>query len=136
MSSVDRILKLESFPTPNLGSLFVLDQFKLPFLPKRVFFVSRVPKNSKRGQHAHKSCSQIIIVTQGVVEILYDTGKTSEKFVLEEGLNAILIPPMVWSTQHTLSLESTICVLASHAYDSYDYVYNYSTFKSLANYRQ
>jgi UDP-2-acetamido-3-amino-2,3-dideoxy-glucuronate N-acetyltransferase len=132
MSSVGKILKLESFSAPNLGTLFVLDQFKLPFLPKRVFFVSRVPKNSKRGQHAHKSCSQIIIVTQGVVEILYDTGKTSEKFILAEGSNAILIPPMVWSTQYTLSLESTICVLASHSYDSDDYINDYSIFKSLA----
>ena len=132
MSSFDKILKLESFPAPNLGTLFVLDQFKLPFLPKRVFFVSRVPKNTKRGQHAHKSCSQIIIVTQGVVEILYDTGATSEKFILAEGTDAILIPPMVWSTQHTLSLESTICVLASHSYNSFDYINDYSTFKSLA----
>jgi hypothetical protein len=63
---------------------------------------------------------------------LYDTGKTSEKFILAEGSNAILIPPMVWSTQYTLSLESTICVLASHSYDSDDYINDYSIFKSLA----
>ena len=131
MSSPDKIFKLDSFLTPNLGSLFVLDEFKLPFLPKRDFFVSGVPENSKRGLHAHKSCSQLIIATHGVVEVLYDTGKTSEKFVLVGGTDAILIPPMIWSTQQTLSLESTVCVLASHSYDPNDYIRDYATFRSL-----
>jgi len=125
------IKKLESHTSPSMGELFVLDHIELPFQPKRIFFVSNVPKNTKRGEHAHKTCSQLIIVTRGVVEILFDTGTTSKSLTLEESADSILIPPLIWSTQRTLSNFSNICVLASHPYDPKDYIHDYSIFKSL-----
>ncbi len=122
------VIELNEFPSEGLGSLLVLDRHELPFIPHRVFLVHDVPKGVKRGAHAHKICNQLIIVVQGTAEILIDDGYTSKKIIVDNPKTAILIPKMTWSTQHTLSNSSTICVLASDQFDDKDYIYDYNDF--------
>jgi UDP-2-acetamido-3-amino-2,3-dideoxy-glucuronate N-acetyltransferase len=122
-------INLSKFPSENLGSLFVLDKSIIPFVPQRVFFVHNVPGNSQRGVHAHKSCKQLIIVTEGIIKILIDDGFSRDYLIVDNPSMAILIPEMTWSTQLTISESSTICVLASEAFDKEDYFYNYEDFK-------
>lgn len=122
-------INLNKFSSENLGSLFVLDKLETPFVPQRVFFVHNVPQNSHRGVHAHKLCKQLLIVTEGKVKILVDDGFSRDYLIVDNPQVAILIPEMTWSTQLTISKFSTICVLASHAFDKEDYFYNYDDFK-------
>ena len=53
---------LGSWPTfkDHRGLLVPIEFAQLPFMPKRLFYVSNVPKGEERGNHAHYNTKQIL----------------------------------------------------------------------------
>jgi hypothetical protein len=47
----------------------------------------------------------------------------SDEILLERISSALYIPPLVWSSQKTLSLDSALLVIASDSFDQEDYIY-------------
>jgi hypothetical protein len=47
------------------GNLGVIDDRDIPFKIKRVFWITNVPANATRGNHAHRDCEQVIICLLG-----------------------------------------------------------------------
>ena len=47
------------------GSLCVINFNDLPFVPQRIYYVKDVPAFEERGNHAHKSCHQILFAING-----------------------------------------------------------------------
>ena len=74
MNTTDYLLPLKVFRAGEEGNLSVLDKPLLPFLPARIFFVYDVAQGTKRGNHAHKKCKQLLTVIRGSVEVLIDDG--------------------------------------------------------------
>jgi dTDP-4-dehydrorhamnose 3,5-epimerase-like enzyme len=101
----------------------------LPFLPNRVFFVYNVPSDRVRGEHAHRECSQVLLVIKGAASIVVDDGREREEVVLEDPSIGLLIPPKVWATQYRFSHDAVLAVFASHAYQTEDYIRDYSEFE-------
>ena len=51
------------------GMLSPFEFDTLPFLPRRVFVISDVPKETVRGKHSRRSCTQLMVCLQGAIEI-------------------------------------------------------------------
>jgi UDP-2-acetamido-3-amino-2,3-dideoxy-glucuronate N-acetyltransferase len=104
----------------------------LPFRPQRYFMVFGVPSRDVRGEHAHKSCHQLLICAHGSCNVLVDNGTNRREFTLDNRTVGIHIPPMVWSTQYKYSSDAVLLVFASEYYDADDYIRTYAEFRALA----
>lgn len=111
------------------GNLVVGEYSKdLPFIPQRIFMVYNVPSSKVRGAHAHKECHQFLIATHGSVNVILDNGESREEYILSDASVGLYIKPGVWGIQYKYSSDAVLLVLASHGYDSADYIRDYNEF--------
>jgi len=101
----------------------------VPFNISRVFNV-RADKNSIRGKHAHKECTQLLVCSSGSVIVYCDDGHHKEKYILDCPNKGIIISPGVWSEQVYIKDNSVLTVLCDHAFKEEEYIRNYDDFKS------
>src|SRR5690348_6663214 len=100
----------------------------VPFTPQRWFLVYDVPSREVRGEHAHRVCHQFLICVSGKVNVAVDDGTQRGEVVLDNPSVGIYIPPLVWGTQYRYEDGAVLLVLASHPYDSDDYIREYDEF--------
>lgn len=105
----------------------------LPFLPRRYFLTYSIPTAQTRGEHAHRLCSQFLVCTHGECRVVVDDGRNREELHLNRPTFGVLVPPMVWALEHRHSADSVLLVLASHPYDTGDYIRDYDAFLGEAN---
>lgn len=105
----------------------------IPFIPQRVFTVSGVSSAEIRGEHAHRQCAQFLICVAGSVSAIADDGKAREEYLLDRPNLGLYMPPMIWGTQYKYSSDAVLLVLASHPYESSDYIRTYEDFLGLAH---
>ena len=103
------------------GNLAVADYDNLPFEVERVFWIYDIV--GERGDHALKTCHQLIIPVEGtvIVETMYGGPRTFNSFLLYEKNIGLYLPPMVWRRIVTTS-KSVVFVLCSHPFDDDDYI--------------
>lgn len=108
----------------DVRGLLTAAQFpdQVPFLIKRIFFVSEVDPGVKRGGHAHHACHQLLIPLGGKIQVTWQGLPDSGQLVLEEPGTALHIPPLVWASQEYVTAGASLLVLASHEYDVNDYI--------------
>jgi UDP-2-acetamido-3-amino-2,3-dideoxy-glucuronate N-acetyltransferase len=104
---------------------------EVPFEVKRYFLVYGVPNMEVRGEHAHLKCHQFLIAVKGSLHVVADDGRQREEFVLDRPSLGLHLPPMTWGTQYRYSADAVLLVLASHHYDSADYVRDHDRFLAL-----
>ena len=127
-------LNLKSFTFPSIiedkeqGILRIFESENLPFIVKRVFSVVNAKGESKRGQHAHKKCNQLICCVAGEVNLICDDGKTQIETFLSPNTEAILVPSGVWAEQDYLKDNSVIIVFCDQSYDEQDYIRDYDEY--------
>ncbi len=125
---------LHSIPTIEdlRGNLSAAEFDKhVPFDVNRYFLVFDVPSAETRGEHAHKECHQFLVCVSGSVAVVADDGNNREEFLLQNPGQAVYLPPMVWGIQYRYSSDAVLLVLASHNYDSDDYIRDYESFLEL-----
>lgn len=115
------------------GTLTVLEIEKIPFVPRRYFTVSKVPKNAIRGEHGHKTCEQFLIVASGSLDVtLYRAG-----ILVEYSLNSpnlgLYIPAMTWGVQQNPSSDMVLNVFASEPYNPDEYIRDFDEFERLTH---
>lgn len=110
------------------GDLFPVTFSELPFVPKRMFYVTNVPSQIRRGEHGHYKCRQYYICIKGIIEVKIVDGTKTETIHLTPG-KAMLIENMVWSSEKFCMGNDVLLVLCSEEYDEEDYF----TDKSISN---
>ena len=103
----------------------------IPFSIKRVFNV-RSQKGNIRGRHAHRQCSQLLICTNGSIEVKCDDGSTNDLYVLDKPNFGLLIAPGVWAEQRYMENNTILTVLCNRPFEEVDYLRNYEDFKIFA----
>lgn len=104
------------------GTLGVLEFKKLPFVPRRIYWIFDSTDNASRGGHAHKLLKQAFVVLSGSVEI--DIFRGPEKFSLslvQQG-SILILQPGYWRNFRLLTPESLLLVLCDREYDESDYI--------------
>ncbi|MDA9833932.1 FdtA/QdtA family cupin domain-containing protein [Flavobacteriaceae bacterium] len=111
-----------SIPTfsDSRGSLSVIESI-LPFDIKRVYYIYDVG-NSERGNHAHKITSQALIMIHGSCDVFVGNKKDYEKYNISSPSKCLLLKPEDFHWMSNFSKGSVLLVLASHNYDSEDYI--------------
>ena len=125
-----KLVKLIELPylKENNGDLVVVEGEIIPFSIKRVFNV-RQQKGDIRGKHAHLHCSQLLICTNGAVEVKCDDSRTTEIYVLDKPNFGLFIPPGIWADQKYIENNTILTVLCDRPFDEADYLRNYEDFK-------
>ena len=127
-------VNLKSFTFPSIiedidqGILRVFESENLPFIVKRVFSVVNAKGGSKRGEHAHKKCNQLICCVAGEINLICNDGKTQVETFLSPKTEAILVPSGVWAEQDYLKDNSVIIVFCDQSYDEQDYIRDYDEY--------
>jgi len=132
-------LNIKKYEFPSIvenkeqGVLRVFESDNLPFIVKRVFSVVNAKGGSKRGQHAHKKCNQLICCVAGEVNLICDDGNTKIEILLSSENEAVLVPCGIWAEQEYLKDNSVIIVFCNLLYDEDDYIRNYQEFLNWKN---
>jgi UDP-2-acetamido-3-amino-2,3-dideoxy-glucuronate N-acetyltransferase len=109
-----------------------LPQDGIPFVPRRWFLVYDVPNQEVRGEHAHRICHQFLVCVSGSMTVAVDDGERRAEVALDSPVLGLYIPPLVWASQFRYSADAVLLVLASHPYDSDDYIRDYEAFLDAA----
>ncbi|MFD2202760.1 sugar 3,4-ketoisomerase [Shivajiella indica] len=126
-----RLIQLESKVNPTGKLTFFEGTGDFPFPIKRSFWIRGVPEGRKRGVHAHKRETQLLICLQGMVSVqLEDLAGAKFNFHLDQAEQALLIPPLIWSSV-TFGSNVILLVLADLAFDEEDYIRKKDEFKAL-----
>lgn len=135
MSTPEHIIKSKQF-IDDRGVLSVYD--KVPFVPKRVFSITRVERGQVRGKHAHRTCHQFIVCVEGFFQVRLRLLHMKLRRILKmlPG-EAVYVPPMSWVEMSDFSKWSACFVLASESYDPDDVISNRHEYNQLSEaYRQ
>ena len=126
-----KLVKIINLPfhTQTNGDLVFIEGMtdNAPFSIKRVFNV-RAKKESIRGKHSHINCSQLLICTNGSVEVFCDNNSETATYVLDKPNQGLLIFPGVWSEQKYLEEDTVLTVLCDQKYEEEDYIRDYEKF--------
>jgi hypothetical protein len=115
------------------GLLHVLEFSKLPFQPKRLYWIQDVPEFATRGAHGHKELQQAIWALKGECKIRIHDGNKWSEFTLKYGENMICIPPGCWRELRDFSSDCMVMIAASESYEESDYISDFSEFESWKN---
>ena len=132
MKSV-KLIKFPTFKEDN-GELSVFEygnQF-FPFSIKRIFNV-KSEIGSVRGKHAHRLCSQLLICSNGAIEVLCDDSVNQNVFMLDKPNYGLLVPPGIWAEERYIEDNSTMTVICDRIYEAEDYISDYELFKDFAS---
>jgi hypothetical protein len=117
------------------GELIPVEFADLPFVPQRIFIIRNVAEGSRRGDHAHRTCHQLILCTEGSFLVKVIDGIRLETFILrgdsEIGFPYVYVPPMIWITLTEFSKGSSCVVLASHPYSKEDYINDFNEYEKI-----
>lgn len=123
-----REVEIQTFPEVS-ATLSVLElSQKIPFSVQRIYYISGTNENTVRGKHAHKELSQVFLATSGSFSLYVHDGASIEKVRVVSHGKGYIVPPGVWRILEDWSEDAVCLVLASHAYDESDYIYDFNEF--------
>lgn len=100
---------------------------QVPFSIARVFTLT-APQGARRGEHAHRRCSQLLLCVHGSVELVCDDGTDRKVFLLDRNNCAVYVPPTIWNTVIFLKHRSVVIVLCDRPFEEADYLRTYPEF--------
>jgi dTDP-4-dehydrorhamnose 3,5-epimerase-like enzyme len=126
-----RLIKLPKHAAANGDGVLVVAEAaqQVPFQIQRMFTIV-APAGAKRGQHAHRLCSQFMVCVRGAVEVVCDDGSDRKTFSLDSGELALLVPPGLWIDIYIRQDESILVILCDRLYEERDYIRDYAEFLS------
>lgn len=127
-------LQIIAFPAFNtVEALLVVYEGdrKVPFTINRLFTV-KATENCVRGFHAHKKCTQLLIVLNGECKVTCDDGANRKEIILNKSSEGLLIPPTIWAEQE-YQPNTVLMVLTDKHYDENDYLRDYNEFLNFRN---
>lgn len=115
------------------GTIGVVEKEVIPFDIKRVYYLFDVPSSAKRGGHAHKSLSQVLIALSGSFDVVLKDGNSTQTITLNKPDKGLLIDSTIWRELENFSSGSVCLVLASDVYKEDDYIRDYDEFINYVN---
>ena len=120
---------IQSHPDTR-GQLYVVSQQQMvcPFNMQRAFWITDVPEGTTRGEHANRSCTELVVAVKGSVKIWLTDGREETEVLLNSPDMGIYIPPMVWCRLTDFSADAVVLCLADEDYDRSTYINDYEAF--------
>jgi len=112
----------------NFGDLGVVEFSSLPFVCRRVYWITNFVKGNTRGNHAHKSLTQFITVLFGSVTFELFEGKKRRIVEVKADNESLLIFPGTWRTFSSEVPGSVLLVFCDQEYEEDDYIRNWDEY--------
>lgn len=112
----------------DAGALGSLDFAAIPFLPKRIYWLTDVENGQIRGRHAHKNLSQCFFVMKGSCDLLIRNEIEKFEIHLTADSKLIYIKPGLWRELYNFVDGTVICVIADDIYDEGDYIRDFDDY--------
>lgn len=130
MSEFYRLLQFADFGDER-GKLVVIEGDNLsgvPFDIKRVFYIYGSDRTVVRGQHANRNSEFVLVNVAGSSKVMITDGEKKEIVELNQPMEAVYIPRMIWKEMYDFSPDSVLLVLTNTHYDSHEYIRNYEEY--------
>jgi dTDP-4-dehydrorhamnose 3,5-epimerase-like enzyme len=122
-----RLIELPRYARED-GEIVVAQAFnQVPFVMARAFTLT-APLGARRGEHAHRRCTQFMLCVHGAVDILCDDSREKEIFTLDRNNLALCVPPTIWTTLIFKEERSVVMVLCDRLFEEADYLREYDEF--------
>ena len=129
-----KIVHIKTIPTVGAGELsFIESNHDIPFVIKRIYYISKVPEGIRRGFHAHKKLKQLLFCPYGRIQLILENIHGREEIELCDPSIGVVIEESTWREMLWLQKDSVLCVAASDYYEVEDYIRDYDEFKKLMN---
>jgi hypothetical protein len=112
----------------NLGFLAFIENGKIPFEMRRVYFITDTPNEVRRGRHGHKKLQQILIAQVGSFKVKIINKHGEDTYTLDSPNVGLYVPEMSWRELYDFSNPSCCLVIASELYDNNDYIHDLEVF--------
>ena len=123
-----KVFNFEKFTKTSGKLLPITFNNKFPIKVKRIFIIYG-KKKYKRGDHAHKKCSQVFFPIMGKIKINMKYRKTEKSVLLSANRSkSLFVPPKIWSSVEFLNNNSLVLVLTDYEYEFKDYIETYEEF--------
>ena len=99
------------------GSTILTVFEKLPFQPKRIYYMQGMDYYDVRGKHRHKKNRQVLICVKGYCTM---TINSTNKMLIEN--DYVILEPRDWHIMKDFSDDCLLLILASEEYDENDYI--------------
>lgn len=115
------------------GELSVIDDSNMliPFFIKRVFWITNVPQLKKRGNHAHCTTNELLIVLRGALTVKLTHRNESRTFLLDSSTVGLWIPPYYWCELSNFQPDTICLCVADEDYNEKGYINDFELFSHL-----
>lgn len=125
-----KVIHIRTIPTVGAGELsFFEGTHEIPFVIKRIYYISKVPEGVRRGFHAHKKLKQLLFCPYGRIQITLENKSGREEIELSDPSIGLVIEQCTWREMLWLQKDSVLCVAASDYYNIRDYIRDYNDFR-------
>jgi len=115
----------------ELGWLVALESDRnVPFPIKRTYYIFGTKNGVRRGKHAHRQLTQMMVCLAGQCKVLLDDGSRREEIALTRNDRGLMLAPMLWHEMYEFSPDCVLLVLADNWYEEADYIREYDAFKA------
>ncbi|MVX65095.1 WxcM-like domain-containing protein [Clostridium chromiireducens] len=104
------------------------EMIDVPFNIKRIYYISKVPKELSRGSHAHRKIHQVLICINGSVRVKVKNPNEESDFLLKDSTIGLYLAPYTWSEMYDFTEDTILLVLASDYYDESEYIRNFDIY--------
>ena len=101
---------------------FEVEPAGVPFQLMRLFTVAGVSANGRRGNHAHRGCTQLLACLSGEATVTVHDGETEVTETLTADGTALLIPPLLWNSVWFRDPTTVLAVFCDEHYHPADYL--------------
>jgi len=115
------------------GHLTIAELAALPFPVRRVFFISDVSPGQTRGNHARRTCVELVLAVRGSLLVTIEDGARKQDVLLQDRNVGLVIAPKIWSVLSGFSGGAVLAVFASHPHDEADKIRDYAEFQAIAS---
>lgn len=112
------------------GTLWVCENTVANMLWKRAFWIKDIPAGEERGNHAHRSCHELLCAVSGSFDVELSNGRDTLQVHLDNPNEGLLIPAMVWCRLYNFSPDAIVLCFASQEYIPEGYINDYEEFKT------
>lgn len=128
-----RLISFRAMSAPDRVLVPFEAEREIPFPIRRVFTINAGKAGLVGGQHAHRSCQQLLVCLHGICEVacIADDPANPTVIRLDRPDRGLLVPPTIWAEERYLSAETVLMVFCDQYYDPQDYIRDWADFARL-----
>lgn len=130
-----RRITFEQHPDDGMLTAFEVDEGGVPFGLERVFTITGVSAGGRRGNHAHRACTQLLACLSGETSVGVHDGSAEANETLVPDGSALLIPPLLWNSVWFRDPGTVLAVFCDELYDPDDYLVDWDEYLELKGVR-